>query len=338
MRASRKVSTFSLVVVFALLFILSSSSIFTFAYSSNNNSNPITVLAKNQSTYQINLSGGYVYWNNNGTQIRRVSESGGTVEDVLNSSGITGFALSGNFIYWSTQIVLNSYLYKTDLLNHKTIVLCTSNSSEYCTLPFSIQVSGNYVFFASPFGLFRMDTNGSDLKMLTPRSLLACATNLTLSAGFVYWSNCSGQAGKVSFSGKKAQYLGPDFCTSECASAFISGVHSITVANSYVYWTYNVGYSNDTNFQLVNSVSTSGNHFKTLFEREGSSGFLTSVAYYNGNVIFPYLTGSTSGKIYSVPATGGKPTVLANRAATDSEVSGGYLYFCTSSQIDKLAL
>ena len=338
MKAFRKVSIFSFVAVFVVLFVLSSSSIFTFAYSSNNTSNPITVLAKNQSPSGIQLSGGYVYWINAGTQISRVSESGGTVQSILNSSDIDSFAISGNFLYWSTYTAPN-YLNKTDLLNHKTSVLCTSNTNEYCSYVNSLQVAGNYVFFDTFLGVYRIDNNGSDLIVLTPSNLEACPTGIALSAGYAYWPNCGGQAGKVSFSGKKAQYLGPDLCPSECDVVWLSGVHSITVANSYVYWTYNVVYSNDSTFHLVNSVSMNGNHFKTLFEGKGSSGFLTSVAYYNGSVIFSYFTRSfVTGKIYSVPATGGKPTVLANRAAIDSEVSGSYLYFSTNSQIDKLAL
>ena len=335
----RKLS-FSASILLLILVALISVAPASFASSSYNNSNPITVLAKNQSTYQINLSGGYVYWNNNGTQIRRVSESGGTVQDVLNSSDILSFAVSGSFIYWSTHN-FPSYLNKTDLSNDKTSVLCNSNTSEYCDLPASIQVSGNYVFFASMLitALVRIDTNGSNLIVLKPPSgLPLCVAGLTLSAGYVYWSNCgTGQAGKVSLSGKNAQYLGPNFCPNGCSGTFYLNIHSIVVANSYVYWTFDINYPNGSYFELINSISTSGGHFKTLFKGTSESGMLSSVAYFNGSVIFPYQTDS-GGKIYSVPAGGGKLTVLANRAAFDSEVSGGYLYFTTVSQIDKLAL
>lgn len=335
MKAFRKVSIFSIVTIFSLLFILSSSSIFAFSYSSNNNtSNPITVLAKHQYAFQIDLSSGYVYWNNNGSQIRRVSESGGTVQKVLNSSDITSFTLSGNFLYWSTETSVN----KIDLSTHETTVLCTENTSEYCLFPTSIQVSGNYVFFAAELStIVRMDTNGSDLTVLTG-NLFACPTGVTLSGGYVYWSDlCTGQVGKVSFSGQNAQLLGPDYCGNRCSYEGFTGIHSITVANSNIYWTYNVSYQNNSYFELVNSISTSGTQFKTLFKGTSSSGTTTSVSYHNDSVIFPYLTESSS-KIYSVPAGGGKLTVLAKVGAIDSEVSGGYLYFSAILQIDKLAL
>ncbi len=328
MKSTRFITTGCLLVLFTVLSLVPSS----FAYAPNSSSNPITVLAKNQNSHEIQLNGSYVYWNNNETQIRRVSETGGAVQTIFSAAEISSFAISGNYLYWGSQDSLD----KTELSTLKTTVLCTQNTSEYCFFPYSILVTGNYVFFASLLGaIIRINTNGSGLRVISPSNLHVCVSGMTLSAGYLYWNNCTGQVGKVAISGKNAHYISPNICAEECTSVFYFGIHSITVANSSVYWTYNVYYQNNSYFQLVNSVSTTGKHFTTLFKGKGSSGFLSTIAYYSGSVIFPYES-SSGGKIYSVPASGGKATVIAKTFAIDSEVSGNYLYFSTGPEIAKV--
>ncbi len=175
------------------------------------NSNSIIILAKHQVPWQITISGGYIYWANNADEINRVPVSGGRVQTIISTfyeNEISGFAVSNNFVFWGTG---SGYLHKTDLSNNHTSVFC--RSGRYCSDSTSLQVSGNYVFFISPAAeLLRINTDGSHLQNITPQNVTFDPQAITLSSGYVYWSNPTGQVGKVSFSGKDAELYGPNLC------------------------------------------------------------------------------------------------------------------------------
>ena len=310
-----------------------------------NDSNPIQVLAKNQDPFGgIQVTGGYVYWINSptgayGTQIRRVSETGGPVQTIFKHQGIQSFFVTGDLIYWSTGDSLNSLNISTGKIH----VLCTVDTSQYCDDPTSIQTSGNYVFFSYfPNYIVRIDTDGAGISPIYQK--YPFVIGMAVSSNYLYWSNAvTGQVWRILFSGKGAEALSPNLCPGNCTSVSLEGVHSIILSNSSVFWTYNICYSNSSCFQLVNSVSNSGKHFVSLFKSKSSSfpPIVTSVAYYAGDVIFPFeksISPPYQGKIFSVPASGGKTTLIAKIWAQDSQASSGYLYFSTNTQIDRIAL
>jgi hypothetical protein len=331
------------ILILALVLFLTLVSVpqLSTAYAGQN-SKSVIILAKHQQPDALVVSGGYVYWmSSNALEIDRVLTSSGEVQTVIStntSNSISGFTVSSNFVFWGSR---SDHLYKTNILNNRTSVLCKGT---HCSTPSSILASGNYVFFVSFFGLLmRVDTDGSHLANITPRNVTFSPDDMTISSGFVYWSSFTGQVGRVSFSGTHAKLFGPNYCESGCGAQWYLNIHAIIVVNSHIYWTTNIEFSNNNSeYEIVSSILTSGGDFKILFENTTSPYALASVAsvaYHDGKIIFPFLpTYNKTGFIYSVPSTGGVIKLLATHYALDSEVTLGYLYFGSKTQIDKLRL
>lgn len=335
MKVFRKVSIFSFVAVFVLLFlVIGLSAISVSAYSPNLSGNHVMVLAKHQDeALAMYVSGGYVYWYVGlSGQLNRVNESGGKVQTIATVDYrlgyIWGLAVQGNFVYYIFCCGENegsSYLYKTNISSGETTTLFQSGGN---TFGGGVAVNGNEIYFATE-GVYKIRTDGSDLVGLS--GAFGSAMDIAYSRGTVYFTDfATGQVAAVPASGGNTTWLSPEVVN---GSTGMIGIHSLIVVGDYLYWTVDPNL-NGTSYVL--SVQTDGVGFKALhtFSDNSSDNFLTGISFWNQSVIFV----DHSTYIYSVPSSGGRITPVVKLSANDCFVSGGFLYFTTGTEVAKAQL